>query len=67
MLGKLSEMILDEMIPGTLDQGRDCLIVFDENESAEIFEHTIDTFKNLDTVLDSLYEKTRKFREKYQQ
>jgi len=58
-------MILDEMIPGTLDQGRDCLIVFDESESAEIFEHTIETFKNLDTVLDSLYDKTRKYREKY--
>lgn len=51
-------MILDEKIDGTLDQGRNCLIVFEENESGEIFEHSLDTFKNLDTVLDSLYEKT---------
>ena len=51
-------MILDEKINGTLDQGRNCLILFSETESAEIFEHTIDTFKNLDGVLDSLYEKT---------
>jgi 26S proteasome regulatory subunit N6 len=51
-------MILDEKIPGTLDQGRDCLIIFEEGESVEMFEHSLDIFKNLDTVLDSLYEKT---------
>ena len=65
VLQKLSEMILDEKIGGTLDQGRNCLIIFEKVESAQIFEHTLDTFKNLDTVLDSLYEKTKKFREKY--
>lgn len=58
-------MILDEKIDGTLDQGRNCLIIFEENESGEIFEHSLDTFKNLDTVLDSLYEKTKKFKEKH--
>ena len=61
----MSEMILDEKIDGTLDQGRNCLIIFEKVESAEIFEHTADTFKNLDGVLDSLYEKTQKFKEKY--
>jgi 26S proteasome regulatory subunit N6 len=65
VLGKLSEMILDEKIAGTLDQGRDCLIVFEETESAAIFEHTLDTFKNLDDVLDSLYDKAKRYREKY--
>lgn len=65
VLAKLSEMILDEKIAGTLDQGRDCLIVFEESESGEIFDHTLDTFKNLDDVLDSLYDKTKRFREKY--
>ena len=34
---KLSEMILDEKIDGTLDQGRGCLILFDEMESTEMF------------------------------
>ena len=58
MLAKLSEMILDEKIAGTLDQGRNCLIIFEEGESAEIFEHSLATFKNLDSVLDSLYDKT---------
>ena len=58
-------MILDEKIQGTLDQGRNCLIIFEQGENAEIFEHTQDTFKNLDSVLDSLYEKTQKYKEKY--
>jgi 26S proteasome regulatory subunit N6 len=30
ILQKLSEMILDEVIRGTLDQGRNCLIVYEE-------------------------------------
>jgi len=62
---KLSEMILDEKIKGTLDQGRNCLILFEEDEPTEMFEHAITTFNNLDTVLDALYDKTQKFKEKY--
>jgi 26S proteasome regulatory subunit N6 len=58
ILQKLSEMILDEVIKGTLDQGRNCLIIFEETESAEMFEHALETFENLDGVIDSLYEKT---------
>ena len=65
ILTKLSEMILDEKIRGTLDQGRNCLIIFEEEEPTEMFDHAITTFKNLDQVLDSLYEKTQKFKEKY--
>jgi 26S proteasome regulatory subunit N6 len=59
---KLSEMILDEMIDGTLDQGRGCLIVFEEAESTAIFDHSSTTFKNLDNVMDSLYEKAKKIK-----
>ena len=58
-------MILDDMINGTLDQGRNCLIIYEEAESTEMFETALDTFKNLDGVIDSLYDKTkilRKFR-----
>jgi 26S proteasome regulatory subunit N6 len=51
-------MILDEKIAGTLDQGRDCLIVFEEGEGTAMFEHSLEVFKNLDSVIDSLYEKT---------
>ena len=58
-------MILDEKIRGTLDQGRNCLIIFEEEEPTDMFKHAIETFDNLDGVLDSLYEKTQKFKEKY--
>lgn len=65
VLTKLSEMILDEKVKGTLDQGRNCLILFEEEESTEMFQHALTTFNNLDQVLDSLYDKTHKFKEKY--
>ncbi len=56
---------MDEKIAGTLDQGRDCLIIYEKGDSVEMFESSLDIYKNLDTVLDSLYEKTKKFREKF--
>lgn len=58
ILQKLSEMILDEVIKGTLDQGKNCLIVFEDQESTEMFDHALGTFNNLDGVIDSLYDKT---------
>lgn len=57
VLMKLSEMILDEKIRGTLDQGRNCLIVFDEEENTEMFDNAIATIDNLESVMGSLYEK----------
>lgn len=30
-----------------------------------MFDHAIETFDNLDQVLDSLYDKSQKFKEKY--
>lgn len=59
ILQKLSEMILDGNINGTLDQGRNCLIVYEEPESVEMFDTALQTFKNLDGVIDSLYDKTK--------
>lgn len=65
ILQKLSEMILDEVIKGTLDQGRNCLILYEEYESCEMFELALDTFNNLDGVIDSLYEKTQGYKQKF--
>ena len=59
-------MILDEKISGTLDQGRDCLIVFEQGESVAMFEHSLEVIRNLDAVLDSLYDKTQTFKQKHQ-
>ena len=65
ILQKLSEMILDEVINGTLDQGRNCMIIYEEPQSNEVFVHAIDTFKNLDGVVDSLYDKTQNYKKTY--
>ena len=65
VLTKLSEMILDEKIRGTLDQGRNCLILWEEDEPTEMFDLSLQTFGNLEGVLDALYDKTQKFKEQY--
>lgn len=65
VLMKLSEMILDEKIRGTLDQGRNCLIIFQQDEPTDMFDHSLTTIKNLDTVVDSLYEKAQHYKKKY--
>jgi 26S proteasome regulatory subunit N6 len=58
-------MILDEKIRGTLDQGRNCLILWEEDEPTEMFDLSLQTFGNLEGVLDALYDKTQKFKEQY--
>lgn len=65
ILQKLSEMILDEVIKGTLDQGRNCMIIFDEQEPTEMFDHALTTFDNLDNVIDNLYDRTELYKKKY--
>lgn len=65
ILQKLSEMILDEVIHGTLDQGRNCMIIFDDSENVELFENAMGTFENLEGVVDSLYDRTEHYRKKY--
>ena len=41
------------------------MIIFEETESPEMFEHALETFDNLDGVVDSLYDKTQIFKKKY--
>ncbi|TPX67882.1 hypothetical protein SpCBS45565_g03487 [Spizellomyces sp. 'palustris'] len=54
---KLSQMILDKVFSGILDQGAGCLEVFDEREADKAYEATLDTIKNMGHVVESLYEK----------
>ena len=52
---KLSQMILDKVIIGVLDQGAGCLIVYDESERDQGYDAALDTIEKLSNVVDVLY------------
>lgn len=55
--GKLSQMILDKVFYGVLDQGNGWLIIYDEPRKDATYEASLDLVKNLSNVVDLLYEK----------
>ncbi|KAF9242024.1 proteasome regulatory particle subunit [Melanogaster broomeanus] len=57
---KLSQMILDEVLHGVLDQGRGCLLVYDKPEVDNTYGAAIGTLEQVGKVVDSLYAKTVK-------
>jgi tetratricopeptide (TPR) repeat protein len=52
---KLSQMILDKVIIGVLDQGSGCLIVYDETERDKAYDAALDTIEKLSNVVEGLY------------
>ncbi|KAI9746019.1 MAG: 26S proteasome regulatory subunit rpn6 [Claussenomyces sp. TS43310] len=52
---KLSQMILDKVIIGVLDQGAGCLIIFDETERDQGYDAALSTIEKLSSVVDVLY------------
>lgn len=52
---KLSQMILDKVIIGVLDQGAGCLIVYDEVGRDQAYDAALETIDKLSTVVDVLY------------
>jgi len=54
---KLSQMILDKIFHGILDQGAGCLIVYDEPEEDKTYDATLETLKSVGSVVDALYAK----------
>ncbi|KAI4593245.1 26S proteasome regulatory subunit rpn6 [Pestalotiopsis sp. 9143b] len=52
---KLSQMILDKVIIGVLDQGAGCLIIFDESQRDESYDAALTTLDKLSNVVDLLY------------
>lgn len=52
---KLREMILDQKLNGTLDQGVGVLIVFEKEEVRSTYDNALKTIKNTSEVLDTLY------------
>ncbi|KAG8899513.1 26S proteasome regulatory subunit rpn6 [Tulasnella sp. 403] len=55
---KLSQMILDKILSGVLDQGRGCLIIFDPETEDALYGSAIKTVEQVGKVVDSLYAKT---------
>ncbi|KAG8939855.1 26S proteasome regulatory subunit rpn6 [Tulasnella sp. 424] len=53
-----SQMILDKILSGVLDQGRGCLIIFDPQEEDALYGDAIKTIEQVGKVVDSLYAKT---------
>eukprot|EP00442_Polarella_glacialis_P018834 CAMPEP_0115084030 /NCGR_PEP_ID=MMETSP0227-20121206/20979_1 /TAXON_ID=89957 /ORGANISM="Polarella glacialis, Strain CCMP 1383" /LENGTH=452 /DNA_ID=CAMNT_0002472683 /DNA_START=76 /DNA_END=1434 /DNA_ORIENTATION=- len=56
---KLSEMILDQKLNGTLDQGIGVLIVFDQEQVSSTYDNALKTIKNTSEVLDTLYNQAK--------
>ncbi|KAI9725145.1 MAG: 26S proteasome regulatory subunit rpn6 [Chrysothrix sp. TS-e1954] len=52
---KLSQMILDKIIVGVLDQGEGCLIVFEEKERDGGYDAALQTIEKLNGVVEVLY------------
>ena len=52
---KLSQMILDKVVVGVLDQGEGCLIVYDEKERDVGYDAALETIEKLNGVVDVLY------------
>ncbi|CAA7266757.1 unnamed protein product [Cyclocybe aegerita] len=55
---KLSQMILDKVLHGVLDQGRGCLLVYDEPEVDNMYGPAFETMEQVGKVVESLYAKT---------
>ncbi|KAL2843634.1 hypothetical protein BJY01DRAFT_235577 [Aspergillus pseudoustus] len=51
---KLSQMILDKVIIGVLDQGAGCLIVYDETERDQGYDAALETIAKLSNVVEEL-------------
>lgn len=52
---KLSQMILDKVIVGVLDQGSRCLIIFEESVRDKAYDSALMTIDRLGNVVDGLF------------
>ena len=59
VLNKLRQMILDKKINGILDQGKGSLIIYEVENTNPYLDKSIETFKNLEKVVEALDKKVR--------
>merc|ERR1719387_1112264 len=57
---KLSQMILDKVFSGTLDQGTGGLIIFEDPSIDQAYKSAVETFQTLDNVVDALMDRSQK-------
>ena len=57
---KMSQMILDKIFCGTLDQGSGSLIIYEDPEIDAAYNSAIETFQTLGNVVDSLVKRSQK-------
>ncbi|ODQ80676.1 hypothetical protein BABINDRAFT_7383 [Babjeviella inositovora NRRL Y-12698] len=55
--GKLSQMILDKVFYGVLDQGNGWLVIYDKPRTDATYAASLDIMKSLSSAVDLLYEK----------
>ncbi|GMM52980.1 proteasome regulatory particle lid subunit [Starmerella bacillaris] len=55
--GKLSQMILDKVFNGILDQGKGWLYIYPAPQADKTYEMGLETIKQMSAVVDTLYEK----------
>ncbi|XP_049848931.1 26S proteasome non-ATPase regulatory subunit 11-like [Schistocerca gregaria] len=54
---KLSQMILDKKLAGILNQGSNCLIIFDEPPPDTTFKSSLETISEMSKIVDILHNK----------
>jgi 26S proteasome regulatory subunit N6 len=59
---KLSQMILDGRLSGTLDQGRGQLVLFEDSMEDETYDAALGVIDKLGVVVDGLFAKSQKLR-----
>ncbi|SOV24763.1 26S proteasome regulatory subunit RPN6 [Plasmodium sp. DRC-Itaito] len=59
IISKLSEMILDKKLNGTLDQNVGILILYDDMPETKMYQNVLDIINNLTESVDILYEKAQ--------
>lgn len=59
---KLSQMVLDKILVGTLDAGKGVLVIYDEQESDKAYECAMKVVGGLSTVVDALQKRAEKVR-----
>lgn len=57
---KLSQMILDKVLPGILDQGAGVIVLYEENPVDKTYESALETAGHFNKALDALFQRAKK-------